>query len=822
LLALIAWTLWCLGAAVAAAPEAEPAEIPGVGLPDEIEDPRRLEDLGEAALASGDTDGAAARFREMLERREVTKYLSIPDELGEALVDEWLGRFDEAAAVYRAYTLQDPLRTVQVLRILSDHPDREALVTAAYDHVRALVAATERGEQAVIYVTSKGEPRYLEPLTLRQVLADARAGELSRYCYVPDLDLQALSELAGGALPEVIHLERCVVGRIWGPSLAFDKLVFKGFVLGDVDLGKTFAGEKNKSKTLQPSTFADLVFREAVFLGRANFAAIEVSPGRAYFPMAVFEGEADFKGAELRGVTEFRFASFGRGANFRFMRMYQPVYFGGTRFRADTMFANVYSERDVYFNEATFEAAASFGDCEFQRGATFENTRFHGTTSFATSRIVRRLNLSRAVFDGPVDVVEVELGALDALGTEFHEDALFTDATIHGRARFSLDDVTRRAAGDDISSEGPTLDIDGLLHLYRDYQGDEDADEPITSRSSYGVVTADDLTAVVDRNISFANTMFGGFTVFEGVTFGQPGAETVASFFNTQFLGETHFERTDFHARADFTTIFGKEIAFNGAVFRRSLVLDDAAVDGRVTLTDASFEGDADLSFYASEIASLQIDPDQVKGAGGSPHRLFYEACAYGRIDRDDARIRRMTDGGEVDDAALREQCYDYLLDEFVVLKGTYGDRAMTGAEDDAYWWLRHHETRKALHFGGFVERIEALVVRMMLFEWCFGWGVRLMNLAFAAAVITVVYAVLYRVVCPDTVLQYDGEDVKVRDVPFVGLCYVSLQALIAVNTGWDFGDDDHRFRMLNVSETVLGFIVLTFFVGAYTRMILA
>lgn len=83
-------------------------------------------------------------------------------------------------------------------------------------------------------------------------------------------------------------------------------------------------------------------------------------------------------------------------------------------------------------------------------------------------------------------------------------------------------------------------------------------------------------------------------------------------------------------------------------------------------------------------------------------------------------------------------------------------------------------------------------------------------------------YAVLYRLVCPDTVLQYDGENVKIRDVPWFGLCYVSLQALIAVNTGWNFGDDDHRFRVLNVSETVIGFIVLTFFVGAYTRMILA
>jgi hypothetical protein len=100
---------------------------------------------------------------------------------------------------------------------------------------------------------------------------------------------------------------------------------------------------------------------------------------------------------------------------------------------------------------------------------------------------------------------------------------------------------------------------------------------------------------------------------------------------------------------------------------------------------------------------------------------------------------------------------------------------------------------------------------------------VRLGNLGVAVLLITVAFAVAYRTFCPDAVLVYDGEDVRVRDVSFLGLCFVSLQSLIAVNTGWDFGDDpNNRFRWLNTIETVMGFIILTFFVGAYTRMILA
>ncbi|MBX2799497.1 MAG: pentapeptide repeat-containing protein [Myxococcales bacterium] len=782
----------------------------GAASPDDVEDPRRLRQLAEQALEEGDHASARALFEAMLDRMEIRQFLPYRPMLLEALVLEAVGSTDEAAAKYRQGMADDPLRTVLVLRILSEHPDRDALVAEVYERIRQLASDAAAGVRAQpVYVTSKGAPRFLEPMTTQEVVANARAGKLTRYCYVEDLDFTTVS----GPLPEQIVMDRCVLGRIWGPALSFGKLVIgKSFVLGDAHLGKTFEGKAHASPNVQPSSFEDFSFRETVFMGHAGFAAVETGPGRAYFPMVVFEGSADFKGAEFRGVTEFRFASFGKGANFRLVRMYQPVYFGGSRYRADTSFSSVFSERDVYFNEVTFEGAVTFDDCELSRGATFENARFQGPASFGTSKVGATLNLSRAVFHAPVNVREVEADSLDVLGTHFRDDAWFTDATVHGRARFSLDAVTRATVGE-------SGDIDHLLSLYRDYQGDEDADEPLTTQSSYGVVDISDLDARIDGNISFANTSFGGYTVFEGVTFGRAEEPSVASFYNAQFLGETHFERTEWNAKADFTTIFGREVAFNEAHFHHSLVLDDANINGRVSLTDATFGAQADLSFYAAEIDSFEIDPDQVRGED-APHRLFYERCARGLIDGSDSRIQRIS-GPDVDEGQVRAICYDNVIDEFVALKESYGERAMTQAEDDAYWWARHHAAMMALQHGSPWERAFA-VVQLVLFELCFGWGVRLGNLGLASAAITVAFAWLYRRFCPDTVLVFDGENRQIRDVSFVGLCFVSLQSLIAINTGWDFGDDDHRFRYLNTIETLIGFIILTFFVGAYTRMILA
>ncbi|MCB9683903.1 MAG: hypothetical protein H6738_01885 [Alphaproteobacteria bacterium] len=783
--------------------DAPPEPAPGV------EDPRRLLDLGREALAAGDRDRARALFEQRMTRLEVLRYTSLRPLLSKAFLAEQMGELDVAAASYRDAIPDNPFQTALVLRVLSQHPDREALVAETYAYLREAVAAMRRGEQALIYTTTKGDPRYLEEKTIDELVADAREGKVGKYCYVDKLDVRKVERL-----PDIV-LDYCVIGSIYSPTVTFDKLVVQhSVVLGDTDLGRTFLGAKNRSGTEPASTFRDLVFKETVFMGRANFAGIDVSGGRAYFPLTVFEGEADFKGADFHAEAEFRFASFGKGANFRFLRMYEPVYFGGTRFRDDMVFADVYSERDVYFNEALFEGTATFFGCEFLRGATFESSRFGKAANFGNLQVKSALNLSRVIFGESVIVREVTAGSLDAFGTHFAADASFEDATVLGRTRFSLDDVTRSSA----TADG----LDSLLPLYRRYQGDEDADEPITTRTSYGVTSFDDLNARIDGNISFANTTFGGYTVFQGVTFGREGVQTVASFFNSQFQGESHFERTDWFASADFTTIFGSEVAFNGAHFRRSLILDDAAVSKRVTLTGASFDRDADLSFFGAEIASFQIDPHQVLGEG-EPHRLFYERCARGPIATDDVRIQRiLVENPDLDQDGLHDACYENVVDEFTTLKGSYGDRAMTVAEDDAYWWTRHHHAMRNLWYGSFLQRVKTLVVSLLVFELCFGWGVRLGNLAIAAIVVTFLYAVLYRVVCADTVLQFNGDDVHIRDVPFLGLWYVSIQAMIAVNTGWDFGEDDHRFRILNVSETVVGFIMLTFFVGAYTRMILS
>ncbi len=773
-----------------------------------IHDPRALIRAGDAHRDAGSMQLARSLYEQAYDDDEFAVYFRGGKDLREALVLEHLREFDASEAAYRSAASRDILYTVLALRIASAHPKRDGLVAEFVDRVRELAAAAKSGDRgAAIYVTSKGEPRYLEAIPESEVVRRVREAEGGRlrYCYIDRLDLSTVADL-----PARIEFDRCVIGSLRIADRDVGTLEIKGFILGDFDVGKTWDGDVNKSHAFPGSRFDNLSTRETVFLGRANFQDISVRGRKASFPFTVFDGGADFRGARLSAPTDFRFSVFAEGANFKRARFEKTVYLGHARFRKDTTFTEVYSDQDVFFDSAHFEGPALFDACEWHRRATFENALFEGPITFNASTVGGRLNMSRAVFRGPITMKEGAYGGMDFIGAELFGDAAFVDARFDGKVRFSLDDVTRARYLDN-----PTP----LLSMYRDYQGDEDKEVPLATTSSYGVEHVDDLIARIDGNISFANSVFTGFVIFERVSFGVPGKRTTAEFYNTQFGGETHFERTTWNSSADFTTIYAEEVALNEATFNDTLVLDDANVPGRVTLTDARFGSGSSLSFYGAEIGSFQIDRGQVDGEDG--HRLWYEACAEGAAMEGDLRVKRQFRGGEVDESGFRQACLDRAIDEFTSLKQSFGDRAMTSDEDWSYWWLKHLQTRELVRYGGLAGLI-AWPVRLLVFELGFGWGVRLGNLGITALIVCAGFAVAYRRFCPDTVMIYNGGEVPIRDIPWHGIFYISLQALGAFNTGWDFAQSTPRFRYLNTAQTFLGVLIMTFFVGAYTRMILA
>ena len=423
-------------------------------------------------------------------------------------------------------------------------------------------------------------------------------------------------------------------------------------------------------------------------------------------------------------------------------------------------------------------------------------------------------------------------------GGEVRGNADFDNNVFLGRARFSLDELTRRQH---------LQNVDPLHKLYKQYQGDDDAEEDLTKKSQYGVTTVDDLVSHFKGNVSFANTYFKQFAGFERVYFGTPhkSAEerTLANFYNTQFGGEAHFERAHFYGIADFRTIAGLELSFNQARFHDSWMLDDANVPGRLSTTETDLLGDATISIAGADIRSFGIgyrqllkDVEEVWHVKG--HRMFYEQCLHDMNDgenvdlyRNDTRLTdaKWDDAGEellTDEkqiiAKVEALCIERTIDEYTRYRDSFEGRSMSDESDWAYWELKHYTNYRRGQsgiWGAIVAFIEQVV-----FEKAFGWGVLLSNLLATCAVVILFFAVLMRIFCADMELEWDGVPTVYSELSPFALLVISMHSFLG-----GFGNAENlvanatsTYKALFTLEMMTGIIVITFFIGAYTRMVIS
>ncbi len=783
---------------------------------DRVEDPAILRRAGEYHLSRGNADLARECFRAGLLHEELNHYFGFDSkDAFTALLHERMGEAEEAAAAWDAGVDRCLHHTYLLCRLFSEAADKEERLEAMRAEVRRRVEAAQAGEVVHWYTTGKGASRKLSVIDQEELVQQARevvAGERRaiRYVYVPELDLAALPP----DLP--VKLIHSVVGKLVGYGAERDAVFgLKGFVLDEFHLGKRWTGKVNRSKVIPPARLGEAFFTELVVLPDAHLEGIQLTGRNAAFFLTAFEGKADFSASRFGRVAEFRYASFAQGANFRRTAFEGQIYFGHASFGGPADFGIVVaSSRRAYFDSARFLAGMDLEAADLRQGGTFENALFGGRVDLSRARFGARVNASRAVFEGEVIAREMVCQGMDFFGATLSGRADFTDSVFDGHVRFSPDEVTHR----DFAAR-----LDELHTLYKMYQGDEDATEDLTTKSAYGVETIDDLTAYIPGDVTFANVMFQEFCQFQRVTFGEASSPHTASFYNSQFRGETHFERADFLADADFTTIFANELGLNEATFHGRLMLDDANVPGRITLIGAEFVGGADLSMYGAQISRFHVSKDQLEEKKGQ-HRLFYERCAQGRIDdvENDPRIvRAMTRYGEGEARPeVGALCYERLVDDFNVLNNAFAELGMPKDEDWAYWYGSHHDTMGTLKHGSFGERANALL-RWFLFELLFGWGVNLQNLGLAALFVVLIYTFLYKWLTPDAQIEFNGFDTTFRHLTYLQAFYLSLLSLLSMDIGWGIGPNK-GFRWLNLTEVALGIIILTFFVGAYTRLVLA
>jgi hypothetical protein len=331
------------------------------------------------------------------------------------------------------------------------------------------------------------------------------------YCYIDDL---VITRTDVPVFPKRVFFNRCVIGRLRIVDEDIDSLDVKAIVLDELSLGKTWKDDKVNTVPVPAEPARE---REGDPERHPRPRELPGHPRhgaeRALRDDGV-RGTRGFPRHALRWHADFRYSVFGEEANYKRMTLTNAAFFGNTRYTGAVTFREMRSLEDLYFNSAVFEGPASFDLCEWTHGATFEDSTFGGPVTFDKSRMGGRLNMSRTRVKDRLALREMELGGMDFIGAVLEGDTDFIDVHFKGKVRFSLDDVTRAQFLSD-----PTP----LLALYRDYQGDKDRETPLTEQSSYGVTHVDDLIARVRGNISFNNSVFTGFCIFDRVAFGVEG-----------------------------------------------------------------------------------------------------------------------------------------------------------------------------------------------------------------------------------------------------------------------------------------------------------
>lgn len=796
-----------------------------------VEDPMLLDEAGRHWLKEGKADLARKCFVASVKKHELNLYKGHAGKpWGDALVHERMGELDEAEAKWRKGFEVDVLHAYQELAHFSEHPKRKDLLEAANAHLDDVVTRAKAGEKAVIYVTSKGKPRYLKVYTFEEALEQFLLGERLRYAYIDKIDLSKKQWL------KRVGCTRCVVEELIAYDADFDEqLDFSGFIRKNFHVGKKWKGKKNKSAFEPASRFNRLIIGNTVFLGNADFDSIKVTGRVLNAPMTTFMGEANFRTIHVNRTAEFRFAHFENPVSFKSAHFDGSAYFAYGKFNGLDMSRAVITKRPVHFASAIFHDDLLVEESQFRHGATFENATFEGNVTFRRNRFDAVLNMSRIVNKGNLTFRRNEAKDLLMYGGIIEGDAQFDSNVFLGRSRFALDELTRRQHLDG---------VDPLHKLYKLYQGDDDAEEDLTKQSQYGVKSVNDLATRFKGNVSFANTYFKQFAGFERVVFGSEGSEQLTNFYNAQFGGEAHFERARFYGIADFRTVGGAELSFNQARFHNHWMLDDANVPGRVSTTETDLMGDATVSIAGADIRSFgityrQLLKDENKIWRVSEHRMFYEKCLHAlrkgediKPFLDDLRLldakwdadgeRKLTDENEILERA-EDLCIGRTIDEYTRLRDSFSGRSMSDESDWAYWELKHYQNYSRKVQGGFWGFIIGFL-EQMIFEKAFGWGVLLSNLLFTAAVVIFIFAVLMRLLCGEMEVEWDGEPTLYAELSPFALLVISMHSFLG-----GFGNAEHlvtnstsTYKWLFTAEIMVGIIVITFFIGAYTRLVVS
>ncbi|WP_375153038.1 pentapeptide repeat-containing protein [Streptomyces sp. SM18] len=153
------------------------------------------------------------------------------------------------------------------------------------------------------------------------------------------------------------------------------------------------------------ATFTGMAWFESATFERAAWFESATFTGDAKFESATFTGDAKFESATFTGNARFMWATFERAARFESATFMDDAGFASATFTGDARFRSATFTGDAKFESATFTGKAWFESTTFTGDAKFESATFERAASLGPLVCAGRVQLSGAVFGGPVTLL---------------------------------------------------------------------------------------------------------------------------------------------------------------------------------------------------------------------------------------------------------------------------------------------------------------------------------------------------------------------------------------------------------------------------------
>ena len=170
----------------------------------------------------------------------------------------------------------------------------------------------------------------------------------------------------------------------------------------------------------------------------------------------------------------------------------------------------------------------------------------------------------------------------------------------------------------------------------------------------------------------------------------------------------------------------------------------------------------------------------------------------------------------------LKAELYERLQDQYLVIRGIFGDNGELGNEDRAYYQWMHNRNM----YDKQIATWEKPVYRMkqVVFEWMFGWGVNLYRIILSTVIMMFIFSFIYQFIFiqnPDLFIKYDEIMVPAVDISYPRTLFLSLSTTFSAFLGDWAPIGSGPIKILMTIHSILGVLFVTFMVAAFGRKML-